>query len=326
MDTAANKSTVHAFAAKVLKDDVVLFLILVILIVVMSSISDLFLTRYNLLNMTRNFIEIGIVALAMTLVILTGGIDLSVGSLVGMNAMLLGVLTIQSGVSIWVAMVIVLLVSAAAGSLNGMVVTRIGVPPLVVTLATMSMFRGLAYSISDARTFSGFPNEFFMLGQGTVFGTDIPVQLPIFIIFAAVFYIIMSFTKFGRHVMVIGNNERCAVFSGINVSRTKLTLYVLSGFLCGIASIIMVSRLSAARADLGTGFELNVITAVLVGGTSITGGKGSMTGTILGFVLIMVLRNGLSLGGYSTVVQTISVGVVLILSVYLRTLRSGKKQ
>ena len=222
------------------------------------------------------------------------------------------------------AAIIVIAVSILAGFLNGTVITRIKVPPLVVTLATMSMFRGLAYSVSDAKTFSGFPESFSFLGQGTLFNTNIPVQLLIFAALALVFFITMKYTRFGRNVYVIGNNEKTALFSGINVNRVKVILYIFSGLLCGIASIIMVSRVSAARADLATGFELDVITAVLVGGTSIAGGKGSVGATILGFFIIIILRNGLSLAGFSTLIQTIFVGVVLILSVYLRTIKLAK--
>lgn len=323
MTTVEQKST-PSVLKKILQGDLILVVVLAVEIIVMSLLSNKFFTVYNLLNMTRNFVEIGIVSLSMTFVILTSGIDLSVGSLVGMNAMILGTLSIRAGVNIWVAAIVVIAVSVLAGFLNGTVITKIKVPPLVVTLATMSMFRGLAYSVSDAKTFSGFPESFSVLGQGTLFNTNIPVQLLIFAALALVFFIIMKYTRFGRNVYVIGNNEKTAVFSGINVNRVTVILYILSGLLCGIASIIMVSRVSAARADLATGFELDVITAVLVGGTSIAGGKGSVGATILGFFIIIILRNGLSLAGFSTLIQTIFVGVVLILSVYLRTIKISK--
>lgn len=323
MTTVEQKSTPIALK-KILRGDSILVIVLAVEIIVMSLLSDKFFSVYNLLNMTRNFVEIGIVSLSMTFVILTSGIDLSVGSLVGMNAMILGTLSIRTGINIWVAALIVIAVSVLAGFLNGTVITRIKVPPLVVTLATMSMFRGLAYSVSDAKTFSGFAESFSVLGRGTLFNTNIPVQLLIFAALALVFFITMKYTRFGRNVYVIGNNEKTALFSGINVNRVKVILYMLSGLLCGIASIIMVSRVSAARADLATGFELDVITAVLVGGTSIAGGKGSVGATILGFFIIIILRNGLSLAGFSTLIQTIFVGVVLILSVYLRTIKISK--
>lgn len=322
MTTVEQKPT-PSVLKKILQGDLILVIVLAVEIIVMSLLSNKFFTVYNLLNMTRNFVEIGIVSLSMTFVILTSGIDLSVGSLVGMNAMILGTLSIRSGINIWMAAIIVIAVSVLAGFVNGTVITRIKVPPLVVTLATMSMFRGLAYSVSDAKTFSGFPESFSVLGQGTLFNTKIPVQLLIFAALALVFFVIMKYTRFGRNVYVIGNNEKTALFSGINVNRVKVILYILSGLLCGIASIIMVSRVSAARADLATGFELNVITAVLVGGTSIAGGKGSVGATIIGFFIIIILRNGLSLAGFSTLIQTIFVGVVLILSVYLRTIKTS---
>jgi rhamnose transport system permease protein len=322
--TAIERPSTPSVVKKILQGDLILVIVLAVEIIVMSLLSNKFFTVYNLLNMTRNFVEIGIVALSMTFVILTSGIDLSVGSLVGMNAMILGTLSIRSGINIWLTALIVIAISVFAGFINGTVITRIKVPPLVVTLATMSVFRGLAYSVSDAKTFSGFPESFSILGQGTLFNTNIPVQLLIFAVLALLFFIIMNYTRFGRNVYVIGNNEKTALFSGINVNRVKVILYIISGFLCGIASVIMVSRVSAARADLATGFELDVITAVLVGGTSIAGGKGSVGATILGFFIIIILRNGLSLAGFSTLIQTIFVGIVLILSVYLRTVKLSK--
>jgi rhamnose transport system permease protein len=310
---------------KQVNSDFLLLGILVIEIIIMSFMSSRFFTVYNLLNMFRHFVERGIVALVMTFIILTAGIDLSVGSMIGMNAMIFGVLETQIGLNIWIACFIILIIGTCAGAFNGAITTRIGIPPLVVTLATMSMYRGLAYSVSKAKTFSGFSESFAVIGQGTIGNTEVPNQLIIFIGLAILFHIIIKYTSYGRKVYVIGNNDKCALFSGINVNSIKLSLYTISGFLCALSALIMVSRVSAARADLGTGFELDVITAVLVGGTSIRGGKGSISATVLGLLIIVVLTNGLSLAGFSTVIRTIVVGLVLIISVYLRTLREARQ-
>jgi rhamnose transport system permease protein len=299
--------------------ELILLFVLVTEIVIMSLLSEKFFTSYNLFNMTRNFVEIGIVALGMTLIIISAGIDLSVGSMIGMNAMILGLLSTKFGVNIWLACTIVLLIGLFAGLFNGLIISKVRIPPLVVTLATMYVYRGLAYSVSSEKTFSGFPENFYFLGQGYLLGTQVPVQLGIFVILAVLFYVLLHYTGYGRKILFLGNNELCAKFSGVNVDREKLILYTISGMLCALSAIIMASRVASARADLATGLELDVITAVLVGGTSITGGSGSILATVIGLFIIVVLTNGLALAGFSTVTQTIAVGMVLIIAVYINT-------
>jgi len=300
-------------------NEFILLVVLVLELGVMALLSNKFLTTYNLLNMTRNFIERGLIALSMTLVIITAGVDLSVGSLTGLCAMAIGVCWGQLGMSIWVACLVAIAIGICAGLLNGTIIARLNIPPIIVTLATLSMFRGLAYSISSAKTFSGFPDAFLLIGQSNIGRTPIPFQLVVFVLFCGVFLVALRYTSFGRKIYILGSNERCALFSGINLRTIKTLVYVFSGLMCGLSAVIMVSRVSATRADLATGLELDVITAVLIGGTNINGGEGMILGTILGLFVIVILTNGLSLAGFSAIAQTIAIGVILILSVYVRT-------
>ncbi|MFO1048600.1 MAG: ABC transporter permease [Geminicoccaceae bacterium] len=238
--------------------------------------SEQFLTVDNLLNQGRLACEVGLVALPMTLIIVTGGIDLSVGSILGLCAIMLGVLWKNLGLPLELAILLTLAIGTAAGLVNGLVITRIGVPPLIATLATLALYRGLAEGISQARSVRGYPDWFFTLGQGEVAG--VPTQLWLLLAAILVFAVLLARTTFGRTLYAIGNNETAARFSGLAVDRTKLTIYGLSGLMAGLAAWIFVSRVSTTRSDMGTGLELDAIAAVVLGGTSIFGGTGSILG------------------------------------------------
>jgi rhamnose transport system permease protein len=193
---------------------------------------------------------------------------------------------------------------------NGLIITRFSVPPLIATLATLALYRGLAEGISQARSVRGYPEWFFELGQGELLG--VPVQLWIFIIAVAIAAGILGLTIFGREVYSIGANEIAAHFSGIRVDRVKLLIYTASGFVAALAAIVFVSRVSTTRSDMGTGLELDVITAVVLGGTSIFGGRGTIIGTVLGLFLMQALKNGLALAGVKGDGTIVIIGIVLI--------------
>jgi rhamnose transport system permease protein len=298
------------FRSLLLRHEAILGVLLVAALVILAFQSDRFFTADNLLNQGRLMAEVGLVALAMTFVIVTGGIDLSVGSILGLVAILLGVFWQKLGLPLPLAMVLGILVGGVAGLVNGLIITRFGVPPLIATLATLALYRGLAEGISQARSVRGYPDWFFTLGQGEFLG--VPTQLWVFAILAFIAAIILGLSTFGRATYAIGSNAIASRFSGLSVDRTLLLIYTASGLIAGLAAVIFVSRVSTTRSDMGTGLELDVITAVVLGGTSIFGGRGTIIGTLLGLVLMQALKNGLALAGVKGDGTIVVIGAVLI--------------
>jgi rhamnose transport system permease protein len=301
-----------------LRHESILAVLLVLALAVLAMQSDRFFTVDNLLNQGRLMAEVGLVALAMTFVIVSAGIDLSVGSILGMVAILLGVFWQKLGLPLPVAMVLGVLVGGVAGLVNGIIVTRFRVPPLIATLATLALYRGLAEGISQARSVRGYPDWFFVLGQGEVLG--VPTQLWIFLACAVVAAIVLGMSTFGRATYASGANAVAARFSGIPVDRTILLIYTASGLISGLAAVIFVSRVSTTRSDMGTGLELDVITAVVLGGTSIFGGRGTIIGTLLGLVLMQALKNGLALAGVKGDGTIVVIGLILIATIVISNL------
>jgi rhamnose transport system permease protein len=308
-----------------LRHETFLALLLVVVLVVLSFQSDRFFTVSNLLNQGRLMTEIGLIAIAMTFVIATGGIDLSVGSILGLTAILTGVFWQNVGLPLPAAAVAAIAVGTFAGFVNGLIITRFTVPPLIATLATLALYRGLAEGISQARSVRGYPDWFYVLGQGEVLG--VPTQLWILVAAAVIASIILAYTRWGRTVYAIGSNEVASRFSGLSVEKTKLALYTASGFAAAVAGVIFVSRVSTTRSDMGTGIELDAITAVVLGGTSIFGGRGTIAGTMIGLCLIQALKNGLSLAGVKGDGTIMLIGAVLILAILASNLfeRSGTR-
>jgi rhamnose transport system permease protein len=289
--------------------------VLVIALITLSFLSDRFFTTANLLNQTRFLSEVALLAVPMTFLIIMGGIDLSVGSIVAFSAVLLGFSWQVLGFPLWVAVLVGIAGGTFAGYLNGLVTVYLGVPPLIVTLATLAIFRGLAYGISESRSFNGFPDAFAFWGSGEIAG--LPFQLYLLIVVFAVSGLVLGATPIGRRVYAIGNNEIAARFAGLRVGRIKLLAYTFSGFMAGIAGFIFTSRVTSTRADAATGLELDVIAAVVFGGTSIFGGRGTILGTALGVVTIQLLKNGLQLAGFRGEATVVLIGTVLILSILL---------
>lgn len=307
-----------------LPSELLLLVLLVIAVIVMSRLSPAFLTPRNFAEVFRFSTEIGLISLGMTLVILTAGIDLSVGSILGLCAILLG-FTFSLGLNIWLAFALTLLAGALLGLFNGLIITRVGIPPLIVTLATLAIYRGLALGISQARSFGSYPEGFLALGRAYV--GPVPVQALVLLGAALCVWFLLARTTFGRTVYAIGNNVTAARFSGVPVGRVLLGVYTLSGLLAGLAGAIFVARISSARADAGVGYELDAITAVILGGTAITGGAGGIGGTVLGLLLVAVVRNGLTLAFIPTEIQNIVVGAILLFAVLVSQLarpRAGR--
>lgn len=304
----------------------VLLVILVLSVLLLSTQTDVFLTVDNLLNQGRLLTEIGLLALPMTYIIITGGIDLSVGSIFGLSAIMLGHSWQAWGLPLEAAIVVALLTGVICGFVNGLFIVRVGVPPLIMTLATLALFRGMALGISQGRSARGYPDWFLELGAGEVLG--VPTQLWILVVAALVSAFILARTVFGRSLYAIGNNELGARFSGIPVGRNKLLIYTFSGFMAGLSGYIFVSRVTTTRSDMGTGHELDVIAAVVLGGTSIFGGTGSIAGTVIGVVLIQLLKNGLALTGVTGDATIVVIGTVLICAIlinnFVQRRRSGE--
>jgi ribose/xylose/arabinose/galactoside ABC-type transport system permease subunit len=281
----------------------------------MALLSDKFLTVPNLLDMTRHFVEVGLLALPMTLIIITAGIDLSVGSMVGLCAVILGFAWDRLHLTLGSAAALTLLTGLLAGLGNGLLIAGMGIPALIVTLATMAIYRGLADGISQARRVSDFPESFFFLGQGYV--GPFPTQLVLFAFLAALTALVLARTGFGRALYALGSNEETARLSGLQVARLKAGVYALSGLLASLAALVYVSRVSTAKPDAGLGLELDVITAVVLGGTHIAGGEGSILGSVLGLSLLSVLRRGLTLANFPMEGQAVLLGMLLIGAVWL---------
>jgi rhamnose transport system permease protein len=286
------------------------------LIVLGTFLSPFFLTPGNFANLIAALMEVAIMALPMTLIVVAGEIDLSVESMAGLASSLLGFLW-AAGVPLSTAIPIVLLVGALGGLLNGLLVARGGLPSLVVTLGTLALFRGLALIVLGPRGVSNFPPAFTELGFGHVPGTLIPWPFVIFVALAAILGIVLHRTWIGRQIYAIGKNTGAARFSGVRVVRLKTGLFVLSGLVAALAGIILTSRLSSARADAGAGMTLTVVTVVLLGGVNIFGGSGTIPGVALAVIAVAVMQNALRLASVTVEVQSIALGLLLILSVVI---------
>jgi rhamnose transport system permease protein len=298
--------------------EALLLLALLGLIVLGNSLSPFFLTAGNFSNLLAALMEVAIMAMPMTLIVILAEIDLSVESMAGLASAVLGFLW-AAGVPLTVAIPVVLLIGAAGGLLNGVLVARGGLPSLVVTLGTLALFRGLALIVLGPRGVSDFPVEFTTLGFGHVPGTLIPWPFVIFLALALVLGIVLHRTWIGRQIYAVGKNAGAARYSGVRVARLRVSLFVLSGVIAALAGVILTSRLSSARADAGQGMTLTVVTVVFLGGVNIFGGSGTIPGVVLAVLTVAVMQNALRLASVSVEVQSIALGMLLILSVVIPT-------
>jgi rhamnose transport system permease protein len=316
--------------------EMVLVVLLAVEIAVFSVTGSNFATRANAFQIARLSVEIGLLALALTPVIITGGIDLSVGSLMGLSAVLFKMMVFDARLPVGLAATLTLLVGVCAGGLNATLIGVLRLPPLIVTLGTYSLFRGLAEGFSrmrevvegntNAGTVEEFPGSFLFMGQGYLFGV-IPTQLPLLVAAIIAFWILLHRTTAGRALYAIGLSPEGAKYAGIPVQRHVAMIYVLCGFVASISAIVYVARLGQAKADAGMGYELAAITAVVLGGTSIFGGRGTIVGTVLGLFAIAVLQNGLQLSDLPSELAGILTGAVLLVTITLeRLLVPGHKQ
>jgi len=282
-------------------------------------LSPMFLSSANLSNMLADFTEIALIALPMTLVIVAAEIDLSVASVLGASSALMGVLW-HMGLPMPLVIALVLAFGTLAGLLNGLVIVRFGLPSLAVTIGTLALFRGLAYVLLGDQAIADFPASYTAFGIETIAGTFLPMPFVLVIAGAIVFTVLLQATPNGRSLYAIGANPTAAQFSGIDVAKTKLRLFMMSGAMAALAGVVYTLRFTSARGDNGEGFELSVIAAVLFGGVSIFGGRGSMIGVLLSLVIIGVLRNALTLADVSSETLTIVTGALLLSSVLIPNL------
>ncbi len=299
---------------------------LLVLMAVFAVMNPNFINPVNLFNVMRQISITGLIALGMTFVILTAGIDLSVGSLLAFCGMIAAVvakggsantLSLEGsgtqGFGWFAALAAALVVGALCGAIQGLVITRFKVPPFVVTLGGLTIFRGLTLTISNGGPISGFTPEMRWFGTGLI--GPVPVPVIIFAIAAVLCHIVLRYTRYGRAVYAVGGNPEAARLSGLRVDRILVSVYVIVGFFCGLAAFVLSARLNSSEAVAGAGYELTVISAVVIGGTSLFGGVGSVGGTVIGAALIGVLVNGLVLNNVSSYTQQITIGLILILAV-----------
>ncbi|MBF4580586.1 ABC transporter permease [Frigoribacterium sp. VKM Ac-2530] len=293
---------------------------LIVLFIVLSLCAPNFLSGRNLVNVVDQVTVIGILALGATAVIITGGIDLSVGSVLALSTMVLGWLSHDGGWPLPLAMLVAVAVGAAAGALNGLGVTMLRLPPFIATLAMMSIARGLANLITDGQQIVGYPEWFYELSSNRYLGFLAVTALLLIVLYVAG-WAFLTYRRSGRAIYAIGGGHEVARLAGIRVRSVTTWVYVTAGALAGVGGIVLASRLDSSQPSAGTGYELDVIAAVVIGGASLVGGSGRVTGTIVGVLIIGVLRNGLNLLGVSPFIQQIVIGLVIALAVAIDVLR-----
>lgn len=304
---------------KSMSNTIVVLAALVVLCIALSLASPYFATKNNLINIVLQAAINATLACGMTFVILTGGIDLSVGSIVAFAGILLGVM-LKAELPLAVALIGCVLVGGVCGLVNGLLVTRINLPPFISTLGMMSIARGGALYIADGRAISGFSGRLNYIGSGTILG--IPVMILIMALTFVIGLFILKFTRAGRYIYAIGGNVEATRLSGINTNRYTALVYVICGLTAGLAAVLLTSRLDSAQPVAGEGYELDAIAATVIGGTSLSGGEGKLSGTIIGALIIAVLNNGLNLLNVSSYIQQIVIGLVIILAVTFDRIRS----
>lgn len=290
-------------------------LVLIALFIVFSLSTDAFLTQQNLTNVLRQIAILGIVSVGMTLVVLTGGIDLSVGSTLALVGVVTATAMTALGLDIYSASILGILVGGVVGAVNGVAVAIFAIPPLIATLATLTAVRGFAYITTGGLPVFGFPPEFSFFGRGMLGFVPVPVVIMIAVLVLG--WVLLNRTRYGRHLYAIGGNAEAARLSGISVKMTLLVTYIVAGLFTGLGGVIMLSRLNSGQPNVATGFEMDVITAVVLGGISIAGGEGRFSGVIFGIFIIGILSNGMILLNVQDYWQLVIKGAVLMTAVGL---------
>ncbi|RAK06336.1 monosaccharide ABC transporter membrane protein (CUT2 family) [Halanaerobium saccharolyticum] len=301
-----------------------LLLIFIAIHIMNSQLSPYYLNTYTLLDATMTFLDKAFIALSMTFVIIFGDIDISVGSTVALSSVIMAVLY-NAGLSMPLAIIVCLLVGITAGFINGILIVKFKeLSAVIVTLSTMILYRGIAYIILEDQAAGGFPMWFNFLGWGYIKNL-IPVILIAFSVAAVIFYLLLHKTTFGRKIYAIGNNDIASLFSGVKVDKIKLIVFTLNGFMAALAALFLTSKMGSTRPNIASGYELDVIAMVVLGGVSTSGGKGRMIGVLLSIFIIGYLRYGLGLVNVPSQVILIIIGALLIISVLVSNLLYGNK-
>lgn len=302
------------------KQVIPIFIAFIIICAIISVLSPIFLTVSNLKNVILQASINAVLAVGLTFVIITSGIDLSVGSILAFSGMVLG-FALHWNVPLLPALLIGLLAGAVFGFINGSLIVRWALPPFITTLGTMSIARGLALVLNNGKPVSGFEGSFRFIAEGQIAG--VPVFILIVVVVYSLSYIILNKTSFGRYIYATGGNPEAAHLSGVDTKKVLLWVYIISGFLAGLGAIMLTSRIDSAQPTAGTMFELDAIAAAVIGGTSLRGGYGLISGTLVGALIISVIRNGLNLLDVSSFIQQIVIGVVIIMAVLIDHLKYG---
>lgn len=298
--------------ARILKERAI-FVVMTVLFLFFTISTDTFCTANNLLNIARQVAVLGIASVGMTMVILTGGIDLSTGSIITFVNIVTAYFMVNLGINMWVAIIFSLLASTLIGLINGIAVANLNMPALIVTFASQTIFEGLAYIICGGIPIFGFSKAFSFIGQGYIGEIPFPIILLIVAFIIGGFILVKSY--FGRYIYAVGGNEEAAELSGIRVKRVKYLVYSLSGLFAGIAGIVMLSRTNSGQPTAGKGYEFDVITAVVLGGVSVNGGSGKISNVVAGVLIIGMLSNGMVLLNVSSYAQMVVKGVILAIAV-----------
>jgi ribose transport system permease protein len=296
-------------------------LVLAVLCVLMATLSSAFLSVSNVLNILLSTSVFGVLAIGMTFVICSAGIDLSVGSILALSGVVGAMLTSNLDLPWWIGIAGCLAMGAFVGAVNGFLITNGAIPPFIVTLGMLGVARGFALVLSDGVSIYGLPPQMVWLGQGRPLGVPTPVVILLLTALAA--HVLLSHTRFGIYAQVIGDNEAAARAMGVRVERQKVLLYTLSGLLSGLAGLLFAARINSGEPTAGISYELTAITATILGGTNLFGGRGSVTGTLIGALIMGVLQNGLNLLAVRPFYQQIAIGAVLILAVWLDRINSS---
>jgi rhamnose transport system permease protein len=311
-------------AARALRSwEAVLIAVAIAVFVTNSFASPYFLNAWNLSDATFNFTEKAMIAFAMAMLIIAGEIDLSVAAIIALASTAMGV-AMTAGFGTPVLVLVGIGTGLACGAINGFFVARLGLPSIVVTIGTMSLFRGISYIILGDQAFTGYPDSFAFFGQGYVWWV-FSFELLLFAIFAVIYWALLHRTNFGRAVFAIGNNPTAALFSGIRVDRVRFILFLLTGLMSGIAAVCLTSRLGSTRPSIATGWELEVVTMVVLGGVSILGGSGSIPGVVLAAIIMGMVTFGFGLLNVPGIVMSIFLGLLLIGVIALPRLIRRKK-
>ncbi|MGI6176550.1 MAG: ABC transporter permease [Christensenellales bacterium] len=299
-----------------------IFIILATMILIMVILTPNFLTYKNITNVIRQISFIAIIGFGATFVIITGGIDLSAGSVVGVVSVITASFAHPGEYPLIVPILIGVAVGLVFGLINGLLIARLSVPPFIATLGTMTSGRGFAMLFSSGRPVNDLSAEYNFLGAGELFGIPFPIILLLAI--AVIMYIVLDHTRFGRHVLAVGGNEQAAKISGIGISRVKVMVYSLAGALAAFAGILMTSRISSGQPNLGIGYEMDAVAASVIGGVSLKGGVGTIWGTLCGALVIGIINNGMDLMGVNAYWQQIVKGLIIVLAVILDQLKTRR--